>query len=173
MEELRLGAEVRFSAPLTFSDLAPAMDELGARIRRVKSSRIDARGLAIGGGFDVPLDFVFEAGQAAAQLLVTGLLAELAKDTYRGLRTAILELRKKGRTPEWGDRDISFSLTIGSLWFVFESPLTDEQFVEAVNSAHALAETLPNEELNHPQGTRGRHYNWDEASKSWDGPRVP
>lgn len=127
----------------------------------------------MGGGFGVPLDVVIGVVGIAASGFLVGILQEMGADAYRAWRKALLDLRRKARQPEQGLREPSFSITIGSLWLVYDTPLTDEEFQESLTVAYTFAEGLPDEEINHPRGTRGRYYVWDGSSRTWQGPSSP
>ncbi len=174
MEDWKIGVRLSFDAPLSYSEVTPILDELEQQFRSVKTSRFDARGLAMGGpGTHAAIDLLIDLGQIATALLVKDLLSELAKDAYKGMRSAILRFREKRSDVDSHRGQPSFSIRIGSLWFIFRTPLTDKEFVEALRAARALADELPDVQVNHPLGSTGGHYDWDPAFRSWQGPLFP
>lgn len=171
-----VAVEVRHYGQSSYADLAPMLDELKSQFGTVATRVTVPDGSGRGGGFSVPLDIVIEifdrAGIVTA-LVVKDLISELTKDAYKGVRRAILEFREKNRKPELGAWRLPFSIIVGGLRFVFDPPLSDDDFVVSLNAARALADTLPDEIVSSPKGPGGFFYTWDVGSKVWQGPHHP
>jgi hypothetical protein len=168
-----MSVQVTVEAPITYSDIAPILDELGQQFRVVKTTRIDARGLAVGGpGTQTALSILIDIGEFAGALVIKDLLSELTKDTYRELRDEILEFRRRKQEEDGRPGQPSVSFTIGGLWFRILAPVTGEELVDALIAAYNLAEGLPEEEVVNPLGA-ARHYDWDAATRTWTGPHLP
>lgn len=176
MDRPNLTVWVRHYGPSSYADLAPLLDELKLRFGTVTARVTTPDGSGRGGGFGVPLDIVIEvvewAGPVAA-FVFKDALSEFAKDSYKGVRSAILAFCEKHRKPELVEGRMPFSIIVGGLQFVFDPPSTDDQFVAALNAARALADKLPDERVSNSEGPGGHFYTWDASSKTWQGPHHP
>lgn len=176
MDRPVFAVQVRHDGFSSYTDLAPMLDALKAQFGTVRAQVITPDGSGRGGGFGVPLDILFEVVERAdllTALFLKDFISELAKDAYKGVRQTILDFREKHRNPEPGAWRLPFSIFVGGLRFVFDPPLTDDEFIVSLNAARALADTLPDETISNPEGPGGFYYTWDAASKAWQGPHHP
>lgn len=176
MRQTYVSVQVRHYGTSSYADLAPMLDALMAQYGSVGTRVTAPDGSGRGGGFSIPLDIIIEVYERAdiiMALAIKDLIGELTKDAYKGVRQAILDFREKHRKPELGAWRLPFSIIVGGLRFVFDPPLTGDEFVVSLNAARALADSLPNEKVYNPKGPGGFFYTGDAASRTRQGPHHP
>lgn len=176
MDRPYVTVQVRHFGTASYADLAPVLDALKAQYGSAGARVTAPDGSGRGGGFSVPLDIVFEVAERVgpvAAWVFKDLIHEMTTDAYRGVRQAIVDFRERHRKPELGGWVMPFSIIVGGLRFVVEPPLTADELAFALNTAHALADTLPDEKVGNPKGPGGHYYAWDAAARTWTGPHHP
>ena len=176
MDRPNVTVQVRHFCTASYADLAPVLDALKAKHVSVGARLTAPDGSGRGGGFSVPLDLVFDVVQGAgpvAAWVFKDLIHEMTTDAYRGVRQAIADFRERHRRPEVVAWVMPFSIIVGGLRFVVDPPLTADELAVALNAAHALADTLPDEKVNNPNGPGGYYSTWDADSTTWTGPHHP
>lgn len=173
VERPRVAAHVHSFGSLSHAEVAPLLDALQARCERVSTEAYTPDGSGRAGGFSVDLNLVLSIVGPSAAIFVKELLGELAGDTYAGLRRAFSDLGREEPGSGAGGQLRSFSIIIGGLRFVHDAPVTNDTLVASFKAAQALADTLPDDLVNNPEGPGGFFYTWDRASKTWQGPHHP
>jgi hypothetical protein len=162
------GVEVAFAEDLTYADVAPVLDAFSkTRVFTVRASRVGWSGPAAGGPeIGVILTAIAGVGGAA---FVGAFCAELAKDTYKGVRSAILGVvrRLRDQDPEKRRAVVGLSIHVQQVKIcigpILESEptsdqWTDEWFVERLLRAQAIINDrggtprVPDPELIGPEG---------------------
>ncbi len=171
---------VLYEGMMSYSDLAPVLDELNKEFRSVRVNVIGTAAIwpsdqeKAGAGLGVDLQFLIDVSdviEVGAALIMKDFLSELAKDGYKSLRGAIINLRD-GKRKRMGYSDsVSFSIVVGAIRFDFDEPLTDDDFVCRLKAARVFADSLPESSLLKQWG--GSYFSWDDSSKTWRGPFSP
>jgi hypothetical protein len=148
--DFETGVEVRFFEDLTYGDVAPILDAFArTSVFNVRGNRDGWSGPASAGPeIGLIITAIATAGGAA---FLASFFAELGKDAYRGVRTAILTaVRKLRERPEEHRRAmIGLAIHVQSVSVCFGSLLendapddewTDEWFVQRLLEAQHLVD---------------------------------
>jgi len=162
---------VRTYEILTYSELAPLLDALGAKSNRVETLRYS---------FDAPMAqpavglIVSFAIQAGHGLIGTTLLTELTKEGYRVVREQFLHLLNAIRDRDGASRGGRHywergqgAIEVGQLRFVVGSGITDAEFCRRMGRAKQVVENLPKFVTKQAPTAQRYTFWWNYETDSW------
>ncbi|MEA2584927.1 MAG: hypothetical protein QOF33_3012 [Thermomicrobiales bacterium] len=147
---------------LSYSDLAPLLDELSKRHVNVRVNIVNY-GRPAGG----PLDMFFLIMVGGSLLYLKSFIESWAAEDAKALREKLLATLKKGRGTELRDGMFPLRMVVGGVRFYIRKPMTDEEFVTRLTAAQAYIEAIPDEILASHDSLGAHGMYWDQTGGNW------
>jgi hypothetical protein len=150
---------------LSYSDIAPLLDELNTRYAVVETSASSHEPPAAG---LTEIALIITASGAAIYL--KAFLEAWAAEDARAIRTHLASLTQKGRKNRLGRHFVPFRIELGAIRFSFHERLSDEdEVLERLRAAVELVQSLPDEAFQGSGGPGEMGLWWDRNRREWRG----
>lgn len=185
-----VNVEVRAANHLAYSDLSPLLDALAERLdlsQPIYAFEISAtrnimdppaagpQAVALLVSFSVDLaDIAKDAAKISAAYGISRFVAtfmdEMAKDSWKYVRTQLTQLAKKGRHNTYEREFQPLAIVVNGVRVYFEGELADEEFSRRLLLAKEYLMKLPDSAFTDQPHAAAFGLHWDETSNAWHGP---
>jgi hypothetical protein len=149
---------------VSFSDLAPFLDELSKRNFSVSATVVDFEPPAA--GFS---EIAITVAVAAPTAYLSTFLATWAAEDAKALRRKLLNVMKRSRESPSGRRYVPLRVEIGRVRFYFHEQINDQELVTRLRAAQDLVAALPERAFEGQSGPGEYGFFWDRNEEKWKG----
>ncbi|MEA2583655.1 MAG: hypothetical protein QOF33_1740 [Thermomicrobiales bacterium] len=155
---------------VSYSDAGPLLDELNKRYAFVRTS-FSSHEPPAADFSEIAFALTVGTGVGGALVYFKSFLEAWAAEDAKALRSRLANLTKQGWQNKWGRRFVPFTLSFGTVRFLFHEQLGEDEMLERIKAASELLKSLPEEafELERIPGGGGEGLYWDKKSKQWLG----
>jgi hypothetical protein len=153
---------------LSFSDLAPFLDELNRRHMFV-DAEVSSHTPPAAGFSEIALYVFLGVSSSVPVIYLKGFIEGWAEEDAKALRSHVVEILKRGWQTSWGRRFVPFTIELGKVRYRFHERVNEEQLLERIKAAAQHAASLPDEAFEGNGGPGEYGLWWDDKSKTWKG----